>query len=164
MVLKLDEAIFENSKDLKNPNILIDEKNATIVANMLNKIKNTENIEKIQNNQDRLIQIDKYYLNKYKTQSDILKKVIFFCCVGLVGAVLYNKKLISTLVFSIYLGVVFSILIILIAKDVFSVFLRDNMNFDEYDYGFLYKPPVVTSNMHNDYNTAELSNMPTCAS
>ena len=164
MVLKLDETIFENSKNLKNPNILIDEKNATIVANMLNKIKNTENIDKIQNNQDRLIQIDKYYLNKYKAQSDILKKVIFFCCVGLVGAVLYNKKLISTLVFSIYLGVVFSILIILIGKDLFSVFLRDNMNFDEYDYGFLYKPPVVTSNMHNGYNTAELSNMPTCAS
>ena len=161
----MDVNIFSNAQ-VENENTILDIKNTTLVAQMLYELKggNVNNDNNIYNNQERLIQIDKYYLLKYKAQSDILKTIIFFCFLGLVGAVLYNKNLISSSIYNIYLGSIFALLIILISKNTYNIFLRDNINFDEYDYGFLYKPPATALTMNKNTNLVELSNMPTCGS
>lgn len=162
MPFTIDAHILDSAKK-DNSNEKLDLDNQVPLLKLINSIERPNDLLQIRNNQERLIQIDQYYIAKYKAQSNVLKKVIFMSCLGLVGAVLYHNKLIPSFAFTIYLGVITSILCIIIAKDVFNIFLRDNMIFDEYDYGFL-TPPIISGNMHNVYNTAELSNMPTCSS
>ena len=55
-------------------------------------------------------------------------------------------------------------MLFIVARDLYDIFLRDNMNFDEYDYAFLNRPAVSLQTGDNYYNDAELSNLPTCAS
>ena len=153
-----DPNIFDNS-DKTNPNVMADIENSKILTNIVNKIYDISNIPQTITNQNRLIEIDTYYILKYKAQSDILKKIIFFCCLGLIGAVLYNKKIISSYNYTIYLGFLFALLIIFIAKDIYNIFLRDNTHFKEYDY---LAPPVYNSKIFKNTNTIELSNLPTC--
>ena len=114
------------------------------------------------NNKDRLVEIDRYYIAKYKAEIRVLKTFIFFCCLALIGSIFYNKGMISMLLFTIYTGLLFLVMFIVIARDLINIFLRDSTNFDEYDYSFFYKPKR-SGVMYKTYNAGELSKIPTCA-
>ena len=144
-------------------NFITDISNIHIATNMISSISGNNDLRQIKQNQHRLIQSDTYYLSKYKAQSMILKTIIFFCCLGLIGTILFHKSLISNLVFTIYLGILLAILFILIAKDTFNIFLRDSFNFNEFDFGFFYKPTSTSTTTLDDYwSDAQLADFPTC--
>jgi hypothetical protein len=134
----------------------------TSVIKMLYGIKGGDSLYQDKNNKDRLVEIDRYYIAKYKAEIRVLKTFIFFCCLALIGSIFYNKGMITMLFFTIYTGLLFLVMFIVIARDLINIFLRDSTNFDEYDYSFFYKPKQ-SGVMYKTYNAGELSKIPTCA-
>ena len=134
-----------------NPNIFNDYRNQTIpstndpvladitasthVANKLYLYENGPDKEDMIKNQERLIKIDRFYISKYIAQTNILKQIIFFCCLALLGAIFYKRQLISKTVFHFYLVVIFSIMLFYTGTSLYDIYSRDSQNFDEYDFG-----------------------------
>jgi len=141
----------------------IDITNSTYVANQLYHLANVDNLQQLHDNQERLIQSDRYYIAKYKAQNYILQQIVFFCCLGLIGAILYNKQWISLTMFNVYLLLLFIVLLFYIGRGLFDIFIRDSHNFDEYDYSMLNNPNMNGLDKKNN-GTAdfELSGIPSC--
>jgi hypothetical protein len=84
--------------------------------------------------QDKKLNINTYYSKMYDKKIKIIKEIIIICCLGLIGCLFKNKQIIGDKVFSMYLGLVFSIGFILVFYDLWDLYIRDDKNFDEYDY------------------------------
>ena len=91
--------------------------------------------------QDKKININTYYRKLYDKKIKIMKEIIIICCLGLIGCFLLNKQLIGDKIFSMYLGLVLSIGFIVVFYDLWDLYIRDNKNFDEYDYS-VYKRDI----------------------
>ena len=131
----------------------------TDVIKKLYEIKGGDKLVQQRKNEDRLVKIDRYYIAKYKAQTRVLKSFIFFCCLALVGSVLLNKGLITSLTYIIYVGILGFIMLYVIGRDIINIFLRDSTNFDEYDYALYYTPIKGTSGP-----SIVESEIPTCPS
>jgi len=86
---------------------------------------------------ERQIGVNKYYIMKYQSESYILKLIIFFCGLALIGCLFFLKGLISETLHIIYLGIIITIGLITILYNVYNLLYRDNIRFDEYDYGYM---------------------------
>ena len=84
---------------------------------------------------DKQLDVNNYYIQKYKSESYIFKLIIFFCGLALVGCLFFLKGLISETLYIIYLGIIISIGIIMICYTIYNLLFRDNMRFEEYEYG-----------------------------
>jgi hypothetical protein len=114
-------------------------------------------------NEDRLVEINHYYIAKYQAQTKVLKTFIFFCCLAMIGSILYNKGLITMLTFTIYTGLLGFIMLYVIGRDIFNIFIRDSRNYDEIDYSLSYTPSFPDIDLSgNTPSAAELSNIPSC--
>ena len=105
----------------------------------LNIIKTKKNTLIQPNNEDndkRQIEINNYYILKYKKEGDILKTLIFFCALALIGSLFSIKGLISETVYIIYLSSIFSIGLMIILFSTYNLYSRDNINFDETDFSY----------------------------
>jgi hypothetical protein len=127
----------------------------------LSKAHNYEDASMNLINLQRHAEVDIFYILKYKKQILMLQHIIITCCVALVGSVLYHNGLIPSELYTTYLGVVFAIGILVVLYDLFDIFIRNNNNFNEYDFEFIYSPPTISKTKQKGYNTLELSNMPT---
>ena len=162
----MDPNIFDNAY-AANPtdnalNMDIEMTNSVIKS--LYELKGGDRFAQEKLNKNRLVQLDRYYIAKFQAETRVLKTVVFFCCLALIGTVIFNKQLITSLFYTLYMGIIFIIMLFIISRDLFDIFLKDNMNFDEYDYAFLNRPAVSLMTGDDYYNDAELSNLPTCAS
>lgn len=114
-------------------------------------------------NENRLVEINHYYIAKYQAQTKVLKTFIFFCCLAMIGSILYNKGLITMLTFTIYTGLLGFIMLYVIGRDIFNIFIRDSRNYDEIDYSLSYTPSFPDIDLSgNTPSAAELSNIPSC--
>jgi len=114
-------------------------------------------------NENRLVEINHYYIAKYQAQTKVLQSFIFFCCLAMIGSILYNKGFITLLTFTIYTGLLGFIMIYVIGRDIFNIFIRDNRNYDEIDYSLSYTPSFPDIDLSgNTPSAAELSNIPSC--
>jgi hypothetical protein len=102
--------------------------------------------------QDKKININTYYNKLYDKKIKIIKEVIVVCCFGLIGCFLLNNKIISEKVFTFYLGLVFSIGFIIVFYDLWDLYIRDNKNFDEYNYNIFYNNKDVSNNIIDKLN------------
>lgn len=84
---------------------------------------------------ERNIDINKYYIQKYQSESYIFKLIIFFCGLCLVGCLFFLKGLISEALYIVYLGIIISLGFITIGYTIYNLLFRDNVRFEEYDYG-----------------------------
>ena len=114
-------------------------------------------------NENRLIEIDHYYIAKYKAETRILQTVVFFCCLAMVGSVLFNVGFISLLMYTSYVGIVGILMLYFVLRDIYRIYSKDSQNFDEIDYSLYYKKDDLDIS-GTIYNTAELSNLPSCPS
>ena len=97
--------------------------------------------------QDKQIDINTYYSKLYDKKIKIIKEIIIICCLGLIGCFLLNNKIIGDKLFSMYLGLVLSVGFILVFYDLWDLYIRDNTNFDEYDYSVYYKNRDLSNNI-----------------
>jgi len=108
---------------------------------------------------ERHIDANKYYIMKYQSETHILKLIIFFCGLALIGSFFFLKGLISQSLYVIYLGIIISIAIIMIIYNIYTLIYRDNRRFDEYNFGYMATPgdhdesddtPEETDNKSNE--------------
>jgi len=121
-----------------NHNYSSDLNNSYLLLKYLNKSKRDPDKEHpniIYN--ERQIDVNKYYIMKYQSESYILKLIIFFCGLALIGSLFFFKGFIGETLYIIYLGIIISIGIITIGYNIYNLLYRDNIRFDEYDYGYM---------------------------
>lgn len=100
------------------------------------------NVERNVNHKKRQQDIQDYYNKNYQQQIFILKLVIFFSVIALVGCLFFNFGLISVYLLSFYLGVVLSVAFVVVFYYLWDFFVRDNQVFDEYEFS-IYLPPKM---------------------
>ena len=151
----MDFPTFNSNDDL------IDISYSNYYTKFLSKAYNYEDTSMNLINLQRHAQVDIFYILKYKKQIQTLQHIIIICCVALVGSLLFHNGFIPSELYTMYLGVVFAIGILIVLYDLFDIFIRNNNNFNEYDYEFIYSPPTIPTIVNKTYNSLELSNMPT---
>lgn len=152
---------FPTLVDSTNANDIIDISYSNYYTKFLTKAHNYQDISMNIINLQRHAEVDMFFILKYKKQILTLQHIIIICCVGLIGSVLYHNGLITSDIYTLYLGVVFAIGIIIVLYDLFDIFIRNNNDFNQYDYEFIYSPPTIPKSTPINYNALELSNMPT---
>jgi hypothetical protein len=106
---------------------------SSILLQYLN--KNTLN-----DNDKRQMEINNYYISKYNNESNILKQIIFFCCMALVGSLFFLNGLISESLYIVYVSLIIFIGCMNVFYSIYNLYLRDNIVFDEYEYKFMNAP------------------------
>jgi hypothetical protein len=108
-----------------------------IVENELNSAKKRlEILEEERNNKIRLVQINTYFGDKYAEHSELMKIVIFTLIPIIFLVILYNTGLISNTIYYILLIIISLIGAVFFWRRFASIIIRDNMNYQEYDWAF----------------------------
>lgn len=127
-----------------------------LIEDQLNNAKKELNaITNEKNNKMRMVEINTYYGKRYKAHSSLMKLIIMVFIPILILAILAKKELIPSnisKILSILIGLIGSVLIILNIYDLSS---RDNMEYDEYDWG-VRDPKVIHPTVY-EYNKREFN-------
>jgi hypothetical protein len=108
-------------------------------------------LEEEKNNKIRLVEINDYYGQKYAEHSDLMKVIVIMLIPILILAILFNKGLIPSKIYYILIAIIALIGAVFIWKRVFSIVLRDPMNYQEYNWYFdPSTAPTSTSSSSSD--------------
>lgn len=109
----------------------------SIVENELNRAKNRlEILEQEKNNKIRLVEINTYYGDKYAEHSQLMKIIIFTLIPVIILALLNNKGILPNTIYYILVIIVSLIGAVFFWKRFASIIMRDNMNYQEYNWYF----------------------------
>jgi hypothetical protein len=98
--------------------------------NNLKTLKQT-NLEK-----NRVIQINDYYSSRYSEHAEVMKIIIYTLLPIIILTYLYNKGIIPNRVYIILIAFIVIIGGIFMYKRIGSILMRNNMNYDQYDWKF----------------------------
>ena len=115
--------------------------NQIVITDILqNEVQNSELGYEVlkQNNIDklRMIDINTYFTEKYKAQTDLMKLIIYFAIPLLIITILANKGIISNKLAYIIGGVILILGVILVIMKIYDLNNRNNMNFREMNVGY----------------------------
>lgn len=117
---------------LKEQEVAID-----IVENELNNAKKRLQIlEEEKNNKIRLVEINTYFGDKYAEHSNLMKIVIFTLIPVIILVFLHNKGILPDIIYYILIIIISFIGAYYFWRRFSSIILRDNMNYQEYDWYF----------------------------
>jgi hypothetical protein len=128
-----------------------------IVENELNQAKKRlEALEQEKNNKIRLVEINDYYGDRYSEHSKLMKIIIFTLVPVIILAILNNKDILPNVIYYVLLIIVCLIGGYFFWITYFSIISRDNMNYQEYDWGF--DPATATTGTTTQASDPWLSN------
>ena len=128
-----------------------------IVENELNQAKKRlEALEQEKNNKIRLVEINDYYGDRYSEHSKLMKIIIYTLVPVIILAVLNNKEILPNVIYYVLLIIVCLIGGYFFWTTYFSIISRDNMNYQEYDWGF--DPATATTGTTTQASDPWLSN------
>jgi hypothetical protein len=135
-----------------------------IVETELNKSKvELSLLEQEKNNKIRMIEINNFYGNKYADHTILMKYIMFMIIPIIIFSVLLNKNIISKNIFYILLFIISSIGAYFIITQLVSIWNRDNMNYQEYNWYFdASSAPEAVSSSDDPWTTTTSAN--TCTS
>jgi hypothetical protein len=108
-----------------------------IVENELNRAKKRlEILEEEKNNKIRLVEINSYFGDKYAEHSQLMKIIIFTLIPVIILALLNNKGILPNTIYYILLILVSVIGAYFFWRRFASIIMRDNMNYQEYNWYF----------------------------
>lgn len=108
-----------------------------IVESELNKSKKRLQIlEAEKNNKIRLVEINNYYGDKYAEHSQLMKVIIFTLVPIIILTFLNNKGILPSIIFNILIAIIAAIGAYYMWSIYASIIMRDNMNYQEYDFFF----------------------------
>jgi membrane-associated HD superfamily phosphohydrolase len=108
-----------------------------IVESELNNSKERLNrLEQEKNNKIRLVEINTYYGDKYTEHTQLMKIVIFALIPIIIISFLYTKGILPKIVYLILIVIISLICAYFFWKKFASIIMRDNMNYQEYNYPF----------------------------
>jgi hypothetical protein len=109
-------------------------------------------IQKEKNNKMRIIQNNTFFGDKYSTHTNVIKSVLFFIVLLFILTILLKKNIIPQSVYIVLTSILVIYEIFNLFTQINSIILRDNMNYDEYNWGFnKSKAPVKADNGNNGY-------------
>ena len=100
---------------------------------------NLQETEDIKNNTQRMIEINSYYGEKYAESSNLMKILIFMLVPIIILAMLNRYNLLPNTVYYILVGIIALIASIYLWTRLFSMWSRNNMDYDTYDWHFAAK-------------------------
>jgi hypothetical protein len=108
-----------------------------IMEEELNKLKKTviEN-DQTRMNKIRLIEINNYYSSRYKDHTEVLKTGLVFLILFVVLFALKSRQLLPDVVYSALKYILVIATVYFLGSKVVSMWMRDNMNYSEYDWNF----------------------------
>jgi hypothetical protein len=124
-----------------------------IIEKQLNEAKKKlKRLESEKNNKVRLIEINDYYGEKYNEHGILMKYIIFMLFPIIIICFLLNRGFLPKFVFYFLLILITVIGSIFIVYRLVSIWTRDNMNYQEYLWGFNMKnaPTVIKKTGGND--------------
>lgn len=108
-----------------------------IVESELNKSKQRlQLLEAERNNKIRLVEINDYYGDKYAEHSQLMKIIIFTLVPIIILAILNNKGILPNTIYNILIVIISFIGAYFMWRRFASIIMRDNMNYQEYDWYF----------------------------
>jgi hypothetical protein len=106
-----------------------------VVERELNRTKKrVELLNEDRINRLRLVEINRYYGDKYKHHTSILKNVTFMFALLLVIVMVNNTGMLPSMVFKSLLVIVLIIGIYVIIRELFDAYTRDNMVYAQYNW------------------------------
>lgn len=122
-----------------------------IVENELNKSKiKLRDLEEDKNNKIRLIEINNYFGEKYAEHSNLMKIIVWVLLPILLLAILNRKGFLPNTIYYILVIIITIIGSIFFWNRLYSIFYRDPMNYQEYDWSF---NPKTAPKGNNDNDT-----------
>ena len=126
-----------------------------VAESQLNDAKTKMNsLENRNDTKMRLVQINTYYGKRYEFQSKLMQKIIMVCIPLLVLFILKKKSMIPELISNYAIGITIAVGAIFIIRNMWDIYTRSNMNFDEYDWK--YEDPSKSSPSIWQYNKDNL--------
>ena len=108
-----------------------------VAESQLNDAKTKMNsLENRNDTKMRLVQINTYYGKRYEFQSKLMQKIIMVCIPLLVLFILKKKSMIPELISNYAIGITIAVGAIFIIRNMWDIYTRSNMNFDEYDWKY----------------------------
>lgn len=117
---------------------LKEQRNAiNIVENELNRSKKKlEILEVARDNKVRLVEINKYYGDRYAEHASLMKVIIFTLIPIIILTIINNKGLLPIKIYLLLIIIISAIGAVFFFKTFTSIMHRDNMNYDTYDWPF----------------------------
>jgi hypothetical protein len=137
-------------------NILGDQMSAIqIIENELAASRdNLQEMEDIKNNTQRMIEINSYFGAKYAEYSNLMKIIVFMLIPIIILAILNRYNLLPTNIYYVLVGIVALIASIYLWPLLFSIWSRNNMEYNTYDWYFSTKDaPVPGKSLNSPWIT-----------
>jgi len=117
---------------------LVDQMTVTgVVEGQLNAAKASMNeLSNSKNQKMRMVEINTYYSQKYRAQTDLVKTILMFAVPCLVLAIVIKKGFIPGKYGNIVMAIIIAVGIIIAFRKLWDISSRDNMNFDEYAWSW----------------------------
>ncbi len=146
--------------------ILSDQKTTIdVMENELNRLKSQMvNMDQKNLNKLRMIQINTYYSKRYENHTKVLKTVLLFVLLFSLVYFLKNKGLLPDILFTILLYILVALCVYFVGKGLLDMWLRDNMNYDEYDWLFNTKSAPKPSTVPNGFTFSGMFDLGICPS
>jgi len=134
----------DTSISLQNQTVALE-----IVENELNEAKiRLSYIEQQKINKLRLVEIKKYYGEKYEERTYIMSYIVGLFVWTFILSLLSNRGLLPDNVYFLLLLIVFVFYGIMIVRTLMRIVYRDKMNYEEYDYGNAGILPTANPNLN----------------
>jgi hypothetical protein len=131
-----------------------------VIENEMNSSK--KNLNALKNNRYdslRMVEINTYYGKRYEAYAYLMRTVVFICIPLLILAILIKKGLLSENIGGILISMVVAIGSIIVFYKIYDISIRDNMNYDEFDWSFNPESVDVTdANTNSDDQPQDPSN------
>jgi hypothetical protein len=118
-------------------------------------------LEEEKNNKIRLVEINTYFGDKYAEHSELMKIVIFTLVPVIIVTFLYSKDILPKMIYYILVSIISLIGAIFFWRRYASIIMRDNMNYQEYDFPFNSSNLAVSGSSSSDPWQSD-SNLGTC--
>jgi hypothetical protein len=108
-----------------------------VIKNELTNAKqNLSVLQQERYNKLRMAEINDYYSDKYSTQTNVMKTVVYFCIPILILGILIKKNILPAKIGLGIIAVLAGICIFMVIMQTIDIMRRSNMVFDEYDFPF----------------------------
>jgi len=95
-----------------------------------------ESLTEIKNNKMRLVELNTYYAKQYNAKVALIKNIIYICIPLIIIAILMKYNILPPKILTILLWIIIIIGGFFILRGFLDLSYRDNMKFDEYNWGF----------------------------
>jgi len=101
----------------------------------------------IRDNAERMVGVNNYYTRRYESHADIMKHIIFYCGIIILGIFLMKMGIVTDEIASLIIIIALCFGIIIVGKKVYDLSRRNNIDYDKYNFPFdITKVPDTTRN------------------